>query len=224
MAHFEKFKSADVLRIINHNRRDHTYYKNGNVNPERSKLNVDLIPSFDAYQRYTDRLAQLKPARKDAVNLLGFVMSLPDGVEEKDADDFFSKVAEHNASIFGAENIMQAVIHKDETKPHLHMLIMPVKDGKLNAKKILDRKFLKGYHGGLAKAVAKDYAKAEVIKNDNLTGFRNQSMEEFKRTANDVKFWKNQNAKLQDQLNTARKLNAELMQRLSKYEDLGRQK
>lgn len=39
---------------------------------------------------------------------------------------------------FGAERLISVVLHTDETSPHVHVLVAPIVDGKLNAKKWLN--------------------------------------------------------------------------------------
>ena len=47
-------------------------------------------------------------------------------------------VAEHD----GEGNIISAVVHMDETTPHLHLNLIPIANGRLCAKKLFDRKAL----------------------------------------------------------------------------------
>jgi hypothetical protein len=46
---------------------------------------------------------------------------------------------------FGEENVISAVIHKDETNMHLHFDFVPIREGKLNAKKIISKGELHKY-------------------------------------------------------------------------------
>lgn len=56
---------------------------------------------------------------------------------------------------FGRENIVFAVVHKDETTPHIHVQIIPIYDGVLNASK---------YIGPSAKNKALDRSYFEAVK------------------------------------------------------------
>ena len=48
---------------------------------------------------------------------------------------------------FGKENIASAVLHMDENNPHIHAIIIPVKDGKLSARSyIKDRQDMRDLH------------------------------------------------------------------------------
>ena len=38
---------------------------------------------------------------------------------------------------FGEKNIFSAVVHKDETTPHMHVNFVPLKIGKLTAKEVI---------------------------------------------------------------------------------------
>jgi hypothetical protein len=50
---------------------------------------------------------------------------------------FFADSLKFIENKFGKENIISAVIHRDESTPHLQTLVIPLKDGKLNAKSYL---------------------------------------------------------------------------------------
>lgn len=47
------------------------------------------------------------------------------------------------AERYGEENIISAVVHMDETNPHMHLNLIPVLDGRLCSKQLFDRKALR---------------------------------------------------------------------------------
>ena len=51
------------------------------------------------------------------------------------------------AERYGEENIISAVVHIDETTPHLHLNLIPIADGRLCAKTLFDRKELQNLQG-----------------------------------------------------------------------------
>lgn len=67
-----------------------------------------------------------------------FFMSLPPAAE----NEFFKDCVKFFADRYGAENMISAVVHKDETTPHLHLNLVPITNGKLCSKDLYDRKKL----------------------------------------------------------------------------------
>jgi hypothetical protein len=65
---------------------------------------------------------------------------------------------------FGAENIVSLELHMDESTPHYHAVVTPIKDGKLNAKAWLNGPAMLGKlyeraHRAVARAVPCEYTK-----------------------------------------------------------------
>ena len=83
--------------------------------------------------------------RKNAVHALEyFVGGSPEkvramGREEQDA--YFRKALDWLEKRHGAENVLSAVVHRDETTPHLQVLVIPLDQrGKLNARELVGGK------------------------------------------------------------------------------------
>lgn len=106
-------------------------------------INEEEINYQDLYKRAvdTDYYKSGKRIRKDAVKGFEIVTSFTHGAEEtldmdqwvKDNIDFISK------QFGGRQNIKDAVLHRDESTPHLHVFVVPMtEDGRLCAKKYID--------------------------------------------------------------------------------------
>ena len=67
-----------------------------------------------------------------------------------DCTDFFSER-------YDKENVVSAVVHLDESTPHLHFNLMPVTDGRLCAKELFDRTALRDLQTDFYEAVGKKY-------------------------------------------------------------------
>ena len=67
-----------------------------------------------------------------------------------DCTDFFSER-------YGKENVVSAVVHLDESTPHLHLNLMPVTDCRLCAKVLFDRTALRDLQTDFYEAVGKKY-------------------------------------------------------------------
>ena len=101
--------------------------------------------------------------RKDLACFCGWAMALPDEIPLERADQFFNLVTRYCIAEYGAENIVGAWIHWDEAgRPHIHVAFVPVvtstgadggEERRICAKEVLNRKHLKGWHGGLTALV-----------------------------------------------------------------------
>ena len=68
--------------------------------------------------------------RKDYVQAVELLASLPPGSGVAE-DEFFAAAVAWAGGRYGVENLMSAVVHRDEAAPHLHVLVLPLVDGKL---------------------------------------------------------------------------------------------
>ena len=134
---------------------------NKSIRPEDSARNINLLP--DAHGTYKERFDKLLAdkyngrkrkdgtpvLRKDATKLVQIAVNLGqvddatglriDELSEDDKVKFLREdVYNTLADYFGADNIIGASIHLDESQPHLHMDIVPLTaEGKLSAKDML---------------------------------------------------------------------------------------
>ena len=79
-----------------------------------------------------------------------------DGVAKIVQYNFFSDCYQFFAERYGEENIIAAVVHNDETTPHMHLNLMPVtKDGRLCSKQLFDKPQLQQLQTDFYEAVGK---------------------------------------------------------------------
>ncbi len=144
----EKYHKQDVAPIEKENERDEKYEaSNPQIDSERTKNNYRFTPYFG--KTYTEfingRIKELGLSpRKDAVVMNSFVLGSDktffDGLSRVEQYNFFSDCYKFFAERYGEENIIAAVVHNDETTPHLHFNLMPVtKDGRLCSKQLFDK-------------------------------------------------------------------------------------
>ena len=72
-------------------------------------------------------------------------------------EEFFEDCVKFFADKYGAENIVSAVVHMDETTPHLHLNLVPITDGKLCSKDLFSPKKLSLLQTELAEVVGKKW-------------------------------------------------------------------
>lgn len=139
----EKRKRTDLGGIQRENTRTATEYNN-KVAPGMDALNVNLIQSNDWMQ---DIQAEIDRAgaktRANSVLALDTLYTASSeffqGKTNGENDTFFRDCLKFHERHFG--HIISAVIHYDETTPHLHVISVPLtQDGRLSARDVIGNK------------------------------------------------------------------------------------
>lgn len=148
----DKYHRQDIVGIERENERDENYKskKNPQIDNARTPNNYHIIRT-ETYLSYIDkRIKELAPKRKikdDAVLTNSFILGSDGEFFERlstyQQQDFFFDCTKFFAERYGEENIISAVVHTDETNPHMHLNLIPVLEGRLCSKKLFDRKALR---------------------------------------------------------------------------------
>jgi len=126
----EKIRSAGSLRrAAMHNTRERPPL---NADPLRREENWVQGGSVDEVMKtYQERLPE--KVRKNAVHAVELVMTAsPDF--QGNWREYLKECDKWAEGLFGKENVLSVAHHLDEKTPHAQILVMPLKDGKLNAK------------------------------------------------------------------------------------------
>lgn len=148
--HFEKHKGS-TGGLQRHNEREPGQrHSNKNIKAERTKDNIFLKPKDDRTygERVDDRLEAgyrgTKAIRKDAVKMVEATVQLGGDITKESEEtqiEALKEAYEELKEMYGEENIISAVIHVDETTPHLHCDFVPLtKRGNLSAKDVIGDK------------------------------------------------------------------------------------
>lgn len=120
---------------------------NGKIDSSRTYLNQILIGPKTAQEVVEKALDLFKKIgldpstlRKDYTQAIEHVFSLPNGQKE---NGFFELIAETSKKIFGENNVLSFVVHRDQSQPHAHMLISPISGQKYQGSKIVAKIALK---------------------------------------------------------------------------------
>lgn len=113
-----------------------------NADPERAAANRVLVGPAGAAEAVKALRSALPEKRRsnavEAVELL--VTASPEAMQSKSVkaqDAYFRDALAWIGKRFGgAENVKLAVIHRDESTPHMQVLLTPLVEGKLNASKL----------------------------------------------------------------------------------------
>ena len=163
----EKYKRGDIVGIERENERDENYKstRNPQIDKSKTRLNYHTVPYEKKYLSFIDeRIKQLSPKRKikdDAVRITSFILGSDkeffDRITAEQQKQFFADCTEFFSKRYGKENVVSAVIHLDESTPHLHFNLMPVTDGRLCAKELFDRSALRELQTDFYEVVGKKY-------------------------------------------------------------------
>ncbi len=163
----EKYKRGDIVGIERENERDENYKstKNPQIDKSRTHLNYHTLPYEKKYLSFIDeRIKELAPKRKikdDAVLITSFILGSDkeffDGISPEVQKQFFDDCTEFFAERHGKENVVSAVVHLDESTPHLHFNLMTVMGGRLCAKELFDRSALRELQTDFYEVVGKKY-------------------------------------------------------------------
>lgn len=139
----EKRKRQDVSGIQRENNRTAAEYNN-QVNKERSGLNLPLIQSQNWMQDIRAEIdrAGARTRSNSVVALDTLYTASPEffeGKTQEQTEKFFRDCLQFHQKWFG--HIVSAVVHYDETTPHLHVVSVPLTaDGRLSAREIVGNK------------------------------------------------------------------------------------
>lgn len=148
----QKVKSAGLKGMQFHNQRERKSRTNDDIDHERTRENYDL--KNDKNIDYNERVKEIiesqktgtRKTRKDAVlvNEL-LVTSDRDFFEQLDPGEqkrFFEESYKLFSERYGKQNIAYATVHNDEQTPHMHLGVVPMRDGKLQGKNVFNRQEL----------------------------------------------------------------------------------
>ena len=197
MAHLKKNTRGSVKGLSIHFERKTDNHSNEEIDVSRSYLNQDLMQdNSDMISRFDERLENVYCMKREDVKALGtWVVTLPEELKNEPQENqnrFFEETKTFLDERYGKENAVCAVVHFDETKPHLHYAFIPVtfdekkQREKVSAKEVLNRKDLQTFHDDLDKHLKENlnfYEKG--ILNDKTLPFQN--VEQVKKYNDELK-------------------------------------
>lgn len=130
MASIKKFQAHSVGRLFLHNNRkadDGVEHSNEDIDNSRTDNNYSF--AFGTPQKLNKRLSEIFRTRVSDTDIVmaEVVVTLPQNVEEDSPDErkFFEGVYEFYVNDFGEDNVINAVVHKDEHRAHIHLDFVP---------------------------------------------------------------------------------------------------
>lgn len=178
VVHMMKIKSGAVGGIQSHNNREHEPKTNPDVDMSRSEDNYDLIPCDNYKRSIKEKLSNLvessRAVRKDAVVVCNFIVTSDnETMDALGADrqrELFQDSVKWFSDRYGADRVLNATVHMDETTPHLHIGVMPItQDGRLSAKAIFTKTEMKAIQTEFARDVGEKYGLERGVEGSERT-------------------------------------------------------
>jgi len=213
----KKYNKTNYSHLLDHYTRyggNYQYVKFGNreINTALTHLNYSLVnPTLLVKNQLRDRVKMVDdqykkaggkvPTRKDRIIMIGCVIDCPaELVDTGREDEFFQLAYQWQCELFGKENVIECVVHKDEvhayfdpmtnkwetSRWHMHSAVVPViKDEVFNADKILAKEFtsrakLTSYHRDLDDYIYKSMGVHTLTGNpeNKITGQKTEDLKE----------------------------------------------
>lgn len=191
-----------VKSIVTHCDADHRTdpdrkFKNEHIDSERTYLNQNFtgLTAEESVIKFNKRLKELDKApganlRADGVLVHCLEMPAPDDMTDEQAKEFFKDFYNMCVERFGEENIIGATSHFDEehryknsdtgkwvrSRPHIHVQIMPVADGRLCDKEVASRDNIIQWNNDIKKLCNEKYH----VRFNTQEPARHRSVEQMK--------------------------------------------
>jgi len=136
--HYDKIAVKETGKITKRGEHNERTGTTPNADPERRHENVRLVGSGDWLADVQARVAEATYKRSDsAIYDFAFYVSngFFDGKPAALLDEWARRTLDWLAQSFGGErNVVAAVLHKDETTPHIQVMVVPIDErGHMNA-------------------------------------------------------------------------------------------
>lgn len=139
----QKFHKDAILGIQKHNQREGENSKNKDIDSTRTMLNYDFVNEDKIkYHEEIKKMTATRVKRKirnDAVLVAEFFVSASseymNAMSPDEQRKYFEASLDHIAGKYGQQNILYAVVHNDESTPHMHVGFVPITDDRRLAAK-----------------------------------------------------------------------------------------
>lgn len=191
--HITKHKNGTRGQQRHNERKEGQKHRNRNIDPTRTKDNVWLLP--DDGRTFNERIESIleenytgkRKVRSTAVKMCEITVQIggdltENGTEEEQVEAL-KQAFEELRETYGEKNIVSAVIHVDETTPHLHFDFVPItKKGGLSAREVVgDRAQMRKTQARFLEAMQErvPYAKFERKKDNQFNGMEQKLYEKM---------------------------------------------
>lgn len=171
--HFAKYTASGAVGLRRHYEREGGDFadmltpnkKSNTIDWNRTQENYNLAPHRDP-DFIKQRCSEVRCLQRSDVKVLcDWVVTIPQKLLQEHPErehEFFEMSYKYLSDKYGAENVVSACVHRDETTPHLHFAWVPVvadqKRGeyKVSAKECVTRADLKRIHSDMSEYLSKE--------------------------------------------------------------------
>src|SRR5690625_2198945 len=149
VVHMQKIKSPVLKGMQFHHQRERESKTNPDIDDERTDENYDLAndENIDFNVRVKEIIESQKTGtrktRKDAVLVNELLVTSDreffERLDPAEQKRFFEKSSDLFSERYGKQNIAYAMVHNDEKTPHMHLGVVPMRDGRLQGKNEIGR-------------------------------------------------------------------------------------
>lgn len=153
VVHMQKIKSPALKGMQFHHQRERESKTNPDIDEERTDENYDLAndENIDFNVRVKEIIESQKTGtrktRKDAVLVNELLVTSDreffERLDPAEQKRFFEKSYDLFSERYGKQNIAYAMVHNDEKTPHMHLGVVPMRDGRLQGKNVFNRQELR---------------------------------------------------------------------------------
>lgn len=195
VARMAKMKADNLIGAGNHNQRKTKKHSNEDIDVSRSYLNYDLVNGrtenfkTDIQNYINENKFGDRAVRKDAVLINEWIITSDklffENLSSEKTKEFFETAKDYFANKYGEENIRYAIVHMDETTPHMHMGIVPFDENKkLSAKRLFNRESLKKIQEELPQFLQEKGF--EIERGNKNSERKNLSIPEYKKMCDEL--------------------------------------
>lgn len=182
MAHVSKYTASAVGHLFNHYGRaeidQKVHRSNEKIDDSLTKNNYNVAAKDQPKNPIDflhDRLSEIRVHKRADVNVMAdWVVTLPKDIKPGGKDErlFFDTAYFFLKRRYGAENVISAWVHTDETTPHMHYSFVPAVEDKkrggfkLSAKEALNREDLRSFHKDFDEFTREIYGRSVGVLND----------------------------------------------------------
>jgi hypothetical protein len=155
-------KAQTLLQAARHNLRDIQKELGANSHIDATRIGLNEVIAGPGTPTGVAALAlelmagagvDVGKLRKDHTQAHELLFTLP-ADSTVNTQDYFKHCHAWAVDQFGRDNILSAVIHRDESAPHMHILIVPIQAGRYVGTSLIDRAKLAKLRAGFAADVA----------------------------------------------------------------------
>ncbi len=241
---FEKYKTTQKVKsVMRHcdkiERLKTKSHSNENINPEETKNNTQLYQTYqETCLRFDKRMEWLekqpnKNKRSDKVICLGLEIPAPLDLPEEDFSDWSESVLSIVEQQYGKDNVMNSYCHVDEvhdyetkggtvtSRRHLHILVVPEQNGRLNARDVNSRKRMIKLNNAIQDMSVDDYGVDFMNGTKNSSQDSVEALKQRSKLYSEIKELKELKKDLQDEItlykakNRASKNSKEIIDKMS---------